>query len=38
VLLISQVIKEKQIETYLQLIEVTGQIVAALICYNLGGE
>jgi len=41
VLLICQVItiKEKQIdETYSELIEITGQIVAALICSNLGGE
>jgi len=39
-LLISQVIniKEKQIdETYYELIEVTGQTEAALICSNLGG-
>jgi len=41
VLLISEVIKinEKQIdETYYELIEVTGQTVAALIYSNLGGE
>ena len=38
-LLICQVItiKEKQInETYYELIEITGQTVAALICSNLG--
>jgi len=38
-LLIPQVIKikEKQIdETYYELLEITGQIVAALICSTLG--
>jgi len=40
-LLIPQVIKikEKQIdETYYELVEITGQSVATLICSNLGGE
>ena len=40
-LLICQVItiKEKQInETYYELIEITGQTVAALISSNLGAE
>jgi hypothetical protein len=41
VLLVAQVIKikEKEVdETYCELIEITGQTVAALICSNLGGE
>jgi hypothetical protein len=41
VLFLAQVIeiKEKEVnETYYELIEITGKIVAALICSNLGGE